>query len=90
MGGRGAVPGADRDPLTRRGNGIVDKAVICRSQTHAAAATCHRARRRRLLRSERDRRPSDLQPNPPQRIALEFLPPNAFFWLGLSILLKFQ
>lgn len=49
MGGRGAAPGADRDPLTRWGNGIVDKAVICRSQTHAAAAPCHRARRHRLL-----------------------------------------
>lgn len=49
MGGRGAVPGADRDPLTRWGNGIVDKAVIWRSQTHSAAATCHRERRHRLL-----------------------------------------
>lgn len=63
MGGRGAVPGADRDPLTGWGNGIVDKAVICRSQTHAAAATCHRARPHWLLGAGRDRRPSNLQPN---------------------------
>lgn len=49
MGGRGAVPGADWDPLPRWGNGMVDKAVIWRSQMHAAAATCHTAPRHRLL-----------------------------------------